>query len=213
MSARVIDHLSGEIQVRSFDQWSDGELVAAVRLRVEEAYGELFRRHQRSVTAVLRMVLGQSSQCEDVVAEVFAAFWQSPEKFDPNRGTFLSFMRLKARGRSIDLIRAEVARRRREQPDASLPPPRSTEQSALESDRALLIERALLRLPATESLPIHLAFFRGMRYRAIAIHLDLPEGTVKSRIRSGLKRLRLDSEIAGCAQVAELLGIEGSSSI
>jgi RNA polymerase sigma-70 factor (ECF subfamily) len=191
---------------RSHGQWSDVDLVAAVVLRSEDAYAELFRRHQRSVTAASRMVFGHSLQCEDVVAEVFASFWQSPEAFDPTRGSLLSFMRLKARGRSIDIIRADVSRRRRERPDVVLVPPPSTEEAALASDYAPVIEGALLRLPERESLPIQLAFFRGMTYQAIATHLNLPEGTVKSRIRQGLRRLRLDPGILGCEETAALAG-------
>ena len=189
---------------RPHDQWSDGELVAAVIRRSEEAYAELFARHQRSVAAASRMVFGHSSQCEDVLAEVFVAFWEEPEKFDPSRGSFLSFMRLKAKGRSVDIIRAEVSRRRREQPDSRLVCPPTTEEAALQSDYTPVIEGALLRLPAKESLPIRLAFFRGMTYKSIAVLLDLPEGTVKSRIRLGLGHLRLDTKVLGCSEAAEL---------
>jgi RNA polymerase sigma-70 factor (ECF subfamily) len=187
------------------NRWSDGELVAAVVLRSEGAYGELFRRHRGSVTAASRMVFGRSSHCEDVVAEVFVAFWHSPETFDPGRGSFLSFMRLKARGRSIDIVRSEVSRQRRERSEMLPPvPAQSTEEVVVGSSANAAIQAALSRLPGSQSLPIHLAFFQGMTYNAIALHLDLPEGTVKSRIRQGLKRLRLDPEILGSERGAEL---------
>jgi len=102
--------------------FSDLQLVECVVRHEADAFNEIYRRHVRSVTAISKMVLGNSSACEDVVAEVFLAFWLKPDSFDASRGSLLGFLRMKARGRSIDIIRTDVARRRREVTDCLASP-------------------------------------------------------------------------------------------
>jgi RNA polymerase sigma-70 factor (ECF subfamily) len=179
--------------------FSDLQLVECVVRHEADAFNEIYRRHVRSVTAISKMVLGNSSACEDVVAEVFLAFWLKPDSFDASRGSLLGFLRMKARGRSIDIIRTDVARRRREVTDC-LASPRAVshpDDDILKLGLAEQLHKALSSLIESEREPIELAFFTGMTYRDVANHLDLPEGTVKSRIRSGLHNARIifDSEL------------------
>jgi RNA polymerase sigma-70 factor (ECF subfamily) len=183
---------------------SDLQLVECVVLRETEAFNEIYRRHARSVSATAKMVLGNSSACEDVVAEVFLAFWLKPDSFDATRGSLLGFLRVKARGRSVDIVRSEVARRRREINDGintlrcvSLP-----DEDIVQLGVAEKLQKALEALVDKEREPIKLAFFTGMTYKDVAEHLDLPEGTVKSRIRSGLRNARMmfDSELLAEAE-------------
>lgn len=172
--------------------WTDQQLVFAASESRDAAFAELFRRHSASVAAVARMFLGAAnSGCDDVVAEVFAALWWAPERFDPDRGSLLGFLRVRARGRSIDLLRSESRRHRRERNNES----NGTMHSAIDAQLIAAETRqdllqAVSRLPETERAPIELAYFASMSYRAVACQLDLPEGTVKSRIRSGLQHLR-----------------------
>lgn len=179
-------------------EWSDGELTSAVVAdRHGEAYAEVFRRHSASVAAAVRMILGNGPACDDIVADVFIEYWVSPTSFDPARGSLLSFLRLRARGRSIDLLRSETSRRRREIGD--LCAPRASEpnidSALLASEVTGALHNALALLPAAEREALQLAFFDGMTYRAVALRLGVAEGTVKSRIRRGLRRLRLASEV------------------
>ncbi len=175
---------------------SDLQLAQRVNLHQEDALAEIYGRHARSVAATAKMVLGNSSACEDVVAEVFLAYWLRPESFDPERGLLLGFLRLKAKGRSIDIVRSEVARRRREENER-----RTTgtyggqaDEEFLTSEAAEEMHKALSGLDEKEREPIELAFFTGMTYKDVAEHLDVPEGTVKSRIRSGLHHVRVAFE-------------------
>jgi RNA polymerase sigma-70 factor (ECF subfamily) len=140
------------------------------------------------------MVLVNDARYEDVVAEVFVGLWFFPQRFDPTRGSLLAFLRLKARGHSIDIVRNEAARRRREQKERATLEVGATDAASevLVSERAVAVRDAIAQLPQSEREPIRLAFFAGMTYAAAAIELGLPEGTVKSRIRSGLNRLRND---------------------
>jgi RNA polymerase sigma-70 factor (ECF subfamily) len=164
-----------------YSRWTDNELVAAMSNDDADAYGELFRRHIHSVTAAARVILRVGPDSEDIATEVFIQLWMSPERFDSNRGSVVGYLRTSAKHRSIDFIRSSSARRRREANDyyeVSVPPP--------ESDARLL---------SIEREAIDTAYFSGMAYSAAAAHLGLPEGTVKSRIRSGLQRLRTSDEI------------------
>lgn len=175
---------------------SDLLLVEGVVLGQEAALAEIFRRHARSVAATARMILGNSSACDDVVAEVFLALWLKPESFDSLRGSLRGFLRLKARGRSIDIVRSDVARRRREMSGerAHGRYVTETEEDFLTSEAAEHMQKAVASLHEREREPIELAFFTGLSYKDVAKHLKLPEGTVKSRIRSGLHHVRLAFE-------------------
>jgi DNA-directed RNA polymerase specialized sigma24 family protein len=97
------------------------------------------------------MVLLRDEQCEDVVAEVFVGLWFFPETLDPTRGSLLAFLRLKARSRSIDLVRAEISRRRREvtQSRAMVGGEEDPGRLIVASGQALAIRIALAQLPAT----------------------------------------------------------------
>jgi RNA polymerase sigma-70 factor (ECF subfamily) len=180
----------------AYREWSDLDLVASLVDECGDGYAELYRRHSRSVAAAARMILSNDARCEDVVAEVFVSLWFHPEKFDPSRGTLLAFLRLRAKGRSIDIVRTETARRRREERDrvhvASLD---DVDAGILSSEGAVAIRNALDLLPLSEREPIYLAFFSGMTYQAVAARLKLPEGTVKSRIRSGLRHLQANDGV------------------
>jgi RNA polymerase sigma-70 factor (ECF subfamily) len=103
---------------------------------------------------------------------------------------------MQARGRSIDMVRSETARIRREKNDASgsTPSPESDE-GLIATEVAAQLQEALAALPRNEREPIELAYYRGMTYTEVANHLKLPEGTVKSRIRTGLRKMRLDHKI------------------
>ena len=126
-------------------------------------------------------------RAEEVVQEAVMRLWRAPERFDARRGNLAGYLTVLCRGAAIDRIRADAARSARETRAAwgsdatcSLP--------TLTDDR--VITDALAGLPDRERTPIVLAMYDGMSYRQIADSLHLPEGTVKSRIRAGLRRLR-----------------------
>jgi RNA polymerase sigma-70 factor (ECF subfamily) len=159
-----------------------------------EALTETYRRHGRKTFQVAYGILRRAELAEDVTQDVFVRLWQRPERFDPNRGTLGGFLKLDAHGRSLDLARAERARTDREIRDQRLSEasdsPSSLEEKVMKRISSERIRGALLLLQPEERLPIVLAFFQGLSYRRVAEALDMPEGTVKSRIRRGLVRLR-----------------------
>jgi RNA polymerase sigma-70 factor (ECF subfamily) len=195
--------------VNQFVGLSDLQLADGVTHRHQAALEEVYRRHTRSVAAAARVVLGNWPGCDDVVAEVFLDYWLKPESFDPGRGSLLGFLRLKARGRSIDVVRSEVSRRRREENDerATLRSPVAIDDALLNSEASEQMRLALASLVDAEREPIELAFFTGMTYTDVAEHLHLPEGTVKSRIRAGLKHVRVifEAQMQVASELDEIL--------
>jgi RNA polymerase sigma-70 factor (ECF subfamily) len=172
----------------------DTTLVRAVAEGDELALAELYRRHAAGVFAVAVRILRHGEQAEDVVQDLFVRLWDHPEQFDPTRGSLRSFLLLQARTRSLDVLRAEGARRRREHADgvADLVVDLTTDpETETLADAAVGEVRAAISvLTPTEREAIELAFFGGLTYREVAQVLGAPEGTVKSRIRLGLQRMR-----------------------
>jgi RNA polymerase sigma-70 factor (ECF subfamily) len=129
---------------------------------------------------------------EEVVQEVFLRLWRAPERFDAGRGSMRSFLFANVHGRSVDLVRAEAARRAREERDAFRSPTidDDLERAVMDLSEGEAVRRALAMLSEGERQAIELAYFGGHTYKEVAVLLEQPEGTVKSRIRSGLLRLR-----------------------
>jgi RNA polymerase sigma-70 factor (ECF subfamily) len=184
---------------------SDAGLVLAIGRYRQEALAEAYRRHAGAVFGLARRLLSDQALAEEVVQEVFLRLWNQPERFDPERGTLRSYLLAQTHGRSIDLLRSEGARRAREERDA-----RSTAEGGYDLEHEVWdlatadqVRQALRSLPEGERRAIQLAYFGGHTYREVAVQLGEPEGTVKSRIRAGLKRLRGELAAAGIS-VGEL---------
>ncbi len=173
---------------------SDASLVVLVARHRHDALAEVFRRHGGSVQRLAQRILGDALGGEEVVQDVFINLWSSPERFDPGRGSLRSFLLMRAHTRSVDLLRSDHARREREAKDArqSAPPAESFDVERQVWDFAIAdrVQVALRSLSDGERRAIDLAYFGGYTYRDVAQMLGEPEGTVKSRIRSGLKALR-----------------------
>jgi RNA polymerase sigma-70 factor (ECF subfamily) len=185
-------------------QVSDAVLVVAISRYRQDALAEAYRRHAGAVFALARRLLVDATLAEEVVQEVFLRIWNQPDKFDPDRGTLRSYLLAQCHGRSVDLLRSETSRRAREERDA-----RRTAEGGYDLEHEVVdlsvaerVKEALVQLPEVEREAIALAYFGGHTYREVADLLDQPEGTVKSRIRSGLKRLR--TELVGAGIGGEL---------
>jgi len=172
----------------------DTVLVVAIGRWQEQALAEAYRRHGGSVFGLAKRVLQDRAQAEEVVQEVFLRLWEQPERFDPSRGPLRSFLLVQAHRRSVDRLRQDTARRQRQEREARLTAQAgpNTEEDVWELSMAEKVREAFGALEHNERAAIELAYFGGHTYREVAQLLDQPEGTVKSRIRSGLKRMHRD---------------------
>jgi RNA polymerase sigma-70 factor (ECF subfamily) len=170
----------------------DATLVVAIGRWNESALAEVYRRHGGAVHALAKKILGSDSRADDLTQEVFVELWRRPERFDSARGSLRAFLVTIAHGRAVDLLRSDSARAAREQRSA-----RDTATGGYDLEHhvwdlavADQVRQAVGSLPEGERRAIELAYFGGHTYREVAVMLGEAEGTVKSRIRRGLSRLR-----------------------
>jgi RNA polymerase sigma-70 factor, ECF subfamily len=171
---------------------SDAVLAIATARGDRGALAEIYRRHGAPVFRLAQRLLRDDRLAEDVVQDVFVRFWQDPQRFDPEKGQLRSFLLMKGHSRAVDSLRSEWSRRKRDERDINDPgrPSYDLEREVIDLDIADRVGRALQALPEDERRAISLAYFGGHTYREVAEMLGQPEGTVKSRIRNGLKVMR-----------------------
>ena len=170
----------------------DATLLAAVAGRDQASLAELYGRHGATSLALARRVLGDRVLAEEVVQEVFVRAWNDPGRFDPDRGSARSWLLAQIHGKAVDVLRSENARRAREERDArkSGTVTDDLEREVMDLAESEAVRAAVAMLSEPERAAIELAYFGGHTYKEVAVLLEQPEGTVKSRIRSGLLRLR-----------------------
>jgi len=178
---------------------SDAALVVAIGRWREDALAEVYRRHAGASYALARRLLNDKELAEEVLQEVFLRLWNTPERFDSERGSLRAYLLAQTHGRAVDLLRSETARRRREEREAREAPEfgDDIERQVIDLTVSEKVKEVVAGLPTDERQAIELAYFGGHTYRQVAVMLETPEGTVKSRIRSGLRRLRTDLADAG----------------
>jgi len=172
---------------------SSEDLLLRVARGDEDAFSQLYDRVAPTVWGVARRVLRDSALAEDVTQEVLVEVWRKASRFDPQRGSALAWVTTLAHRRAVDRVRSEHATARREQlvSDRSVPAPYDevSEQVGLQLERQQ-VRRCINALTALQRESVLLAFYRGYTYPEVATLLDVPLGTVKTRMRDGLIRLR-----------------------
>jgi RNA polymerase sigma factor (sigma-70 family) len=144
-------------------------------------------------------VTGDRAAAEDVTQEVFLHLWERPWVFDPDRGRLRAWLATMAHHRSVDLLRrAEVRDRYATRASTARDPasPPNPEETAIAAAVAKRVRVAVEELPASQRTAVLLAYFEGRTFRQVARLTGVPEGTAKSRLRLGLRRIadRLESE-------------------
>jgi RNA polymerase sigma-70 factor (ECF subfamily) len=178
--------------MQEFSEASDAQLVTSIGRYSEVALAEVYRRHGGAVYGLARRVLNNATEAEDVTQEVFLRLWNQPDRFDPARGTLRSFLLAQSHARAVDAIRSLNSRRVREVNDAVKTARGEYDMQHEVWDLSIThhVARALGELPEEERRAIELAYFEGHTYVQVAEILNQPEGTVKSRIRNGMLRMR-----------------------
>ncbi len=178
----------------------DRVLVERVVKGDERALGELYDRHAGTAYALAHTIVGERADAEEVVADAFGQAWRSAGQFDPSRGSVGAWLATMIRTRALDLVRARGRRARAltraawenteglAAPIAAMGevPDRGVERQ----EARRLVERSLAELPAPQRQVIELAYFAGLTQSEIAAELTEPLGTVKTRMRAGLEKLR-----------------------
>ncbi len=175
------------------DEVSDAQLVTSIARYSEVALAEAYRRHGGAVFGLAKRVLNNPTEAEDVTQEVFLRLWNQPDRFDPARGSLRSFLLAQAHGRAVDAVRSSSSRRPAGGPRrrcARRRPPTTCSARSGTWRWPTRSRSAMGELPEEERRAIELAYFDGHTYREVAQLLDQPEGTVKSRIRNGMRRMR-----------------------
>jgi RNA polymerase sigma-70 factor (ECF subfamily) len=159
-----------------------------------DALAEIYDRHGRLVYSLAFRILRDQSDAEDVVQDVFSQAWRQASRYDASRGSVLGWLLTLTRSRAIDRLRG---RRSRPEPSTdetalnSIPDPAApADVQAASAAQATHLRAALDGLTVLQRVAIELAFYEGLTHAEIAERLELPLGTVKTRIRQGLLKLR-----------------------
>lgn len=180
----------------------DFELMQKIRQRDQSALVQLHERYHNIVYNMAMQVLKNASRAEEVTQDVFFQIWRWPEKWDAEKGRFVSWLLTVTRYTAIDQLRRE----NRQPPLMPHSLDHLAELMAKDTagddsgqDNGRLLRALLKDLPAEQRELILLVYFRGMTHTEAAEHLKLPVGTVKSRLRLGLQKLK-DAWIAAVEQ-------------
>ncbi|MFD5847231.1 sigma-70 family RNA polymerase sigma factor [Streptomyces chartreusis] len=169
------------------------ELVQRVALGDQDAFAALYDCVASSVHGVVRSVLRDRAQSEEVTQEVLVEVWRTAPRYRPDRGTPVNWILTLAHRRAVDRVRSVEAAAAREHKAALLDRlpeyDQVTEQVEARLEREQ-VRRCLRTLTDVQKQAVTLAYYRGLTYRQVAETLALPLGTVKTRLRDGLVRLR-----------------------
>ena len=173
-------------------------LLTAIAGGEPEALGALFDQVGGRVFGVVRRVLRDPAQSEEVAQEVMLEVWRTAARFDPGRGSATSWILTIAHRRAIDRVRSEQASRDRTQAfgdrDLRRPFDEVAEQAVLSEEHRELVD-ALSVLTERQRQVVELAYYQGYTYREVAEMLQTPLGTIKTRMRDALIRLREAMEV------------------
>jgi RNA polymerase sigma-70 factor (ECF subfamily) len=180
-----------EIQVR------DLELIEGIRARRPEAFRALFARHAPMVHALLRRVVRDPALAEDVLREVFLRVWKRPHDYEKGRGSVRAWLTNMAHRSALDQIRWDESQQSRGRTFGTRAAPgpldepirKVVDRLALDEER-IRVRRGIEELPPEQRVVILLMYFGSRSASEVALELDIPLGTVKSRARLGLRRLR-----------------------
>lgn len=169
----------------------DTALIAGLVRHDQKALRTLIDTHGKYVYGKALQILQEPRLAEEIAQDTLLVLWWQPERFDSSKGSIRSMLMGIARYKAIDRVRQEEAIRSKESllADASRVFESPSHDNQVED--AMVVRAAVSTLPAAKRDVLFLAFYKGLTYREVAEVLDLPEGTVKTRIRDSLGRLKL----------------------
>jgi RNA polymerase sigma-70 factor (ECF subfamily) len=163
----------------------------------EQALAEAYDTHAPAVYGIALRITNDQGAAEDIAQEVFVELWRRPERYDPERTRLRSWLCMIARRRAIDWLRRRGTQDHYAHMLAEPAFTGGVEEDVVSASVAKQVRSAVEDLPAQHRQVIVLAYYHGLTYREVAKVLDIPEGTAKSRLRSGLRRLADTLSAAG----------------
>ncbi len=173
-------------------QISDNDLLKAIARGDEAALGDCYDRYKLILFSLILRILHDRPEAEDCLQEVFLQVWRRAKDFDESRGRAFTWLVTIARSRALDRLRASASRTRIAA-DAEAEPGESVgdaAEDAIRSEEGATVRQALAELPAEQRRALFMAYFEGLTQTEIAARLGDPLGTVKTRMRTGLMKLR-----------------------
>lgn len=185
---------SGMPHPPDLDAPSDRDLVNRLQAGQVDALGAIYDRYATRVFTLALKMMANAEEAEDLTQEVFLSLWQR-QNYDPDRGHLGSYLTTFTRSRALDRLRVRGNRRRilqqwQRTTQVTASSPGTPVEVASQAERSQQLQAALAQLPETEREVLWIAYFEGGSQSQIAERLGVPLGTVKSRSRQGLLRLR-----------------------
>ncbi len=176
---------------------------AARRAMMTSAFGE----HSVMIRSIAGRLCGEN-YAADVAQDVFVRMWRNPDGYDPARGTTRQYFCTLARGVAIDHLRNRTATRLRdEKVTCARDAGEDMSQRMIDQQTVAAVQGALVRLAPDEREAITATFYGNMSYREAAVRLGIAEGTLKGRVRTGLRKLRTDLSAMGRAAAQAEMGV------
>lgn len=176
------------------DRLADQAALARMARGDHDALAELYDRHARPIYSLALRILQDPSDAEDIVQEVFSQAWQQAGRYDPSRGAVAAWLLTVGRSRAIDRLRARRARPENLMDERAVLDVvdlgQTQDQQILSAEQIACVRAALDELPVLQRVAIELAYYEGLTHAEIAARLEQPLGTVKTRIRLALLKLR-----------------------
>jgi RNA polymerase sigma-70 factor (ECF subfamily) len=177
----------------------DRELMRRIASQEPEALGTLYDHYNKLLFGLLKSIVKKHQEAEDLLQEVFTTIWEKADQFDSERGTPYTWIVSLTRNKAIDRLRSKVYKEQKKQStslddDDVFMPLYSEENNPLENtilaDRAKRVYEALQELSEKQRSVIRVAYFEGLTQVEISEEYDIPLGTVKTRMRDGMIKLR-----------------------
>ena len=187
--------LAGRLSTSAWleDRLADHDALKRMANGDAEAVGELYDRLARPVYSLALRILRNSADAEDIVQDVFSQAWRQAARYDATRGTVAAWLLTLTRSRAIDRLRSRRARPDdvAAEPDPNVPDAGVAADLQIQSAQQIeLVRAALEELPPLQRIVLELAYYEGLTHVEIAARLEQPLGTVKTRIRQAMLRLR-----------------------
>lgn len=180
----------------AMEQLDDTALIQEIQHKNEAALSELYDRYSRLVYSVALNIVGRTEDAEEITLDVYTRVWEKAHTYRAERSKVYTWLASMARNRAIDIVRREKVRPMEHsvgwdeltrEPQSSGDDPEQAAHLAIQSRRAI---EAIDGLPEVQKEVLALAYFKGYSHSEIARELDIPLGTAKARIRSGMQKLR-----------------------